>query len=57
MDSKDNMMPFPVMSVHMMGRVWLEKDSLEIHFLRDDWVKERIKAGSFPLSHLGENGI
>jgi len=56
MDSKDNMMPFPVMSVHMMGRVWLEKDSLEIHFLKDDWVKERIKAGSFPLSHLGENG-
>ena len=56
MDSKDTMMPFPVMSVHMMGRVWLEKDSLEIHFLKDDWVKERIKAGSFPLSHLGENG-
>jgi len=56
MDSKDNMMPFPVMSVHMMGRVWLEKDSLEIHFLKDDWVKERIKAGSFPLSHLGEYG-
>lgn len=56
MDSKDTMMPFPVMSVHMMGRVWLGNDSLEIHFLKEDWVKERIKAGSFPLSHLGENG-
>lgn len=56
MDSKDAVMPFPMISVHMMGRVWLGKDSLEIHFLKDDWVKERIKAGSFPLSHLGENG-
>jgi hypothetical protein len=55
-DSKDAVMPFPVISVHMMGRVWLGKDSLEIHFLKDDWVKERIKGGSFPLSHLGENG-
>jgi hypothetical protein len=55
-DSKDAVMPFPVISVHMMGRVWLAKDSLEIHFLKDDWVKERIKAGSFPLAHLGENG-
>jgi hypothetical protein len=55
-DSKDAVMPFPVMSVHMMGRVWLGKDSLEIHFLKQDWVKERIKAGSFPLSHLGQNG-
>jgi predicted small lipoprotein YifL len=54
-DSKDAMIPFPVMSVHMMGRVWLGKDSLEIDFLKDDWVKEQIKAGSFPLAHLGEN--
>jgi hypothetical protein len=56
MDSKDAMMPFPVISVHMMGRVWLGKDSLEIHFLKDDWVKDRIKVGSLSLSHLGENG-
>lgn len=56
MESKDAMMPFPVMPVHMMGRVWLRKDSLEIHFLKDDWVKEQIKAGSFSLSHLGEGG-
>ena len=55
-DSKDIVMPFPIISVHMMGRVWLGKDNLEIHFLKDDWVKERIKAGSFPLSHLGQNG-
>jgi hypothetical protein len=56
MDSIDTMMPFPVMPVHMVGRVWLGKDSLEIRFLKDDWVKARVKTGSFPLSHLGENG-
>ncbi len=56
MDSKDTLMPFPMIPVHMVGRVWLGKDSLEIHFLKDDWVKEEIKAGSLQLSHLGENG-
>jgi hypothetical protein len=39
-----------------MGRLWLEKNSLEIHLLKDDWVKDQIRAGSMPLSHLGENG-
>ena len=39
-----------------MGRVWLEKDQLEIHLLKDDWVNAQIKEGSFSLSHLGENG-
>lgn len=56
LESKDAVMAFPVMQTHMMGRLWLQKDSLEIHCLSDDWVKKRIKAGSFPLSHLGENG-
>jgi hypothetical protein len=54
-EPKDNVMPFPIISVHMMGRVWLEKDSLEIHFLKDDWVKDRIKAGGFPLAHVGND--
>jgi hypothetical protein len=56
LDSKDILMPFPVMPVHMMGRIWLGKDSVEIHFLKDDGVKDRIKAGSFTLLHLGKNG-
>lgn len=56
LNAKDAMMPFPVISVHMMGRIWLEKDRLEIHFLKDDWVRDRIKAGAFPLAHLGEKG-
>jgi len=56
LESKCGMMPYPVIPVHMMGRVWLEKDSLRIHFLKDDWVKDRVKAGSFPLSHLEESG-
>ena len=56
LDSKDAVIAFPVMDTHMMGRVWLQKDSLEIRCLGDDWVKRRIKAGTFPMSHLGENG-
>jgi hypothetical protein len=40
----------------MMGRVWLGKDSLEVHFLKEDWVRERIKAGAFPLGHVGDSG-
>jgi hypothetical protein len=55
-DSKDIVIPFPVMQVHMMGRIWLEKDRVEIHFLKDSWVKDEIRAGSFGLPHLGENG-
>lgn len=56
LESKDAVLPFPIMQTHMMGRIWLEKDSLKIGLLKDDWVKERIKAGAFPLTHLGENG-
>lgn len=56
LESKDAVIAFPVMDTHMMGRVWLQRDTLEIRCLGDDWVKSRIKAGSFLLSHLGENG-
>jgi hypothetical protein len=56
MDSPDTLAPFPVMSVHMFGRVWLEGDTLEIHFLKDDWVKEQVKAGAFPLATLDVDG-
>lgn len=33
-----------------------QKDSLELPCLGDDGVKGRMKAGRFPLPHLGENG-
>lgn len=56
LESKDAIIAFPVMDTHMMGRVWLQRDTLDIRCLGDDWVKSRIKAGSFPLAHLGENG-
>lgn len=56
LESKEAIIAFPVMETHMMGRVWLQKDSLEIRCLGDDWVKRSIKSGRFALSHLGENG-
>lgn len=55
LESEDAVSPFPIKKTHMIGRMRLEKGSLEISLLKDDWVKERVKAGSFPLSHLGEN--
>jgi len=46
------LIPFPIVPSHMIGRVWLEKGTLEIHFLHDDWVKKQIKAGTFSLAHI-----
>jgi hypothetical protein len=51
-----NVVPYPMITTHMIGRVWLEKDSLLIQFLSDDWVKKQVKAGTFPLAHLDFNG-
>jgi hypothetical protein len=57
-DSKppDGPIPFPVIATHMIGRIWLEKDTLLIRFLDDDWVKTQVKAGTFSLAHLDVNG-
>ena len=52
----DAVVPYPMITTHMLGRVWLEKDSLLIHFLSDDWVKEQVRAGTFSLAHLDVNG-
>jgi hypothetical protein len=51
----DAVVPYPMITTHMIGRVWLEKDSLLIHFLSDDWVKKQVKAGTFSLSHVDTN--
>ena len=55
-EQKDNLMAFPVISTHMMGRIWLTDQTLEIHFLKDDWVKAQVKAGRFPLANLDVEG-
>jgi hypothetical protein len=31
--------PFPKISVHVFGRIWIEKDILRIALLDDEWVK------------------
>lgn|SRR5690348_54245 len=51
-----NLVPYPMITTHMVGRIWLEKDSLLIHFLGDDWVKRQVKAGTFPLAHIDVDG-
>jgi hypothetical protein len=54
--NSDNVVPYPMITTHMIGRIWLEKDSLVIHFLGDDWVKKQVKSGTFSLAHLDING-
>jgi hypothetical protein len=54
--NKDSIIPFPMITAHMIGRVWLEKDTLQIHFLSDDWVKKQVAAGTLSLAHLAVNG-
>jgi len=46
-------MAFPMIETHMIGRIWIEKDTVRIHFLNDDWVKKQIKAGKLTLAHAG----
>lgn len=36
----------------MIARVWLEKGTLQIHFLHDDGVKSQLAAGTFSLAHV-----
>jgi hypothetical protein len=54
-DKPDDIIPYPAIATHMIGRVWLEKDSLRIHFLNDDWIKKQVKAGALSLAHLDTN--
>ncbi len=55
-EKSDSIVPFPIISTHMLGRVWLEKDTLRIQFLSDDWVKKQVKAGTFSLAHVDQKG-
>jgi hypothetical protein len=50
------LMPYPALPTHMIGRVWLDKDSLRLHFLKDEWVKNQAQAGTLTLAHLDMDG-
>ncbi len=42
--------PFPAIKSHFFGRIDLEKGSVRIDFLDDEWVKKQEKAGKLPLA-------
>jgi hypothetical protein len=44
--------PYPVVQTHMIGRIWIDKDSFRIRLLDDQWVKKQIKSGKFALPHI-----
>jgi hypothetical protein len=41
---------------HTLARVWLDKDSLRIVFLDEDWLTEAIKDGRIALPHVETRG-
>ena len=51
-----SVIPFPVIATHMIGRVALEKDTLQLRFLKDDWVRKQVQAGTFSLASLSVDG-
>jgi hypothetical protein len=55
-DKLDNLMAYPAVPTHGIGRIWLERDSLRIHFFKDDWTKDQMKAGTLTLAHLDVGG-
>jgi hypothetical protein len=42
---------------HTLARVWLDKDSLRIVFLDEDWLDEAIKDGRIALTHVEAEGF
>ena len=44
--------PFPMIESHIFGRIHLEKNSVRIDFLSDEWVKKQGKAGKLPLASV-----
>jgi hypothetical protein len=54
-DDGEMTMPYPVIETHMIGRIWIEKDAVRIHFLSDDWVKKQWKEGKLTLAHAGSS--
>jgi hypothetical protein len=50
---EDTPVPYPIIQSHAIGRIWIEKEVVRIHFLNDDWVKQQLKAGKLTLAHAG----
>jgi hypothetical protein len=42
---------------HTLARVWLDKDSLRIIFLDEDWLTEAVKDGRIALAHVEAEGF
>jgi hypothetical protein len=42
---------------HTLARVWLDKDSLRIVFLDEDWLTEAIKDGRITLTYVETSGF
>ncbi len=43
---------FPAIESHMFGRIRIEKDRVQIDFLKDEWVSKQVKAGKLPIAYV-----
>jgi hypothetical protein len=44
--------PFPTIESHLFGRIYVQKDSVRLELLNDEWVREQGKAGTLSLPTL-----
>lgn len=47
--TKATAIPFPTIEAHFIGRIWIEKDSVHMAFLGEDWLKDARSKGNPPL--------
>jgi len=52
-DNGDMPVPYPFIESHMIGRIWIEKDTVRINFLSDDWIRKQLKNGRLALAYAG----
>lgn len=48
--------PFPQIGVHSFGRIWIEKDSVRIAMLDDEWFKKMAKEKKLTVSYESPDG-
>jgi hypothetical protein len=50
--------PYPTVQSHIFGKIQVEKNSMRIDFLSDDWIKKLASAGKLPLATVeAEEGL
>jgi hypothetical protein len=50
--------PFPTSKIHMIGRIWIENDTVRMKLLDDDGMKRAVASGKTRLTYVnGDDGL